>query len=321
MDSNSDSTTNSFFMTKKHFIEIKENVQSFVKVETGGSLFGGFDNIENPFVTKVVNPVSNCKRSPTSFIMDKEYATSITMEKEDNGLLLLGNWHSHKGYGGPSHGDDMESKNFLERNKHKKKVVSFIVDIQGTQLDIYVVCYEIKNNYISKKHLNLVLISSKRLKRMAIKYLSTLKFTQIITEQLEKILKRECKIMNRTITKDFIIQIPFDIVKHKNVQEEEKVIKEINSGSIYTSRAKTELFVYLSIPSVIDYLNDKQQEKILLGITSQDNSADVSICKFHFKHLFSPSIIIDVIQRIIENSQKCITMSLSQFLLKEIIVS
>jgi hypothetical protein len=323
-------TTNSFFMSKKDFKMIIENAKAYDNDETGGNLFGNDDRHGNPIAFKVISPISNCKRTPTSFIIDKEYAISITREQEDKGLYNLGNWHSHKGYGGPSHGDDMECKKFLEINKHKKKVVSFIVDIHGTQLDIYVVSYEIKNNHIFKKHLNLVLISSKKLKRLAMKYLSTISFTQRITEHLEKILKRECKIMHRVITREFIIQIPFYVNQQQQLhqqnraikEKEEKVVKEINSDTIRTTKENIELFIYLSIPSFIDFLKDKQQEdKILIGITSKDYSTDVSLCKFQFKHLFSPSIIIDVIQRIVENSQKCIKMTLSQYLLKEIIVN
>ena len=115
-------TTNSFFISKKNFKIIIENAKAFDKVETGGLMFGTFDKYGNPIVFNVINPISNCKRTSTSFIIHKEYAISITKEKEDKGLYNLANWHSHKGYGGPSHGDDVECKKFLEINKHKKRL-------------------------------------------------------------------------------------------------------------------------------------------------------------------------------------------------------
>jgi proteasome lid subunit RPN8/RPN11 len=308
-------TTNSFYISKRDFKIIIDDAKSFEKVETGGNLFGNFDNYGNPIVFKVVNPSSNCKRTATSFIIDKEFATTTSREKEDNGLFVIGNWHSHKGYGGPSHGDDMESNHFLEINKHKKKVVSFIIDIQGPNYDIFIECYENINNHIYKKHLNLTLISSKKLKKLAIKFLSTINLTQKITRQLEKLLNKECFILDRPTTKEFIIQIPL------NLDKQERIIKEINSHSIKTVKEEIDLFIYLSIPSFIDFLSDKLQEKILIGIASKDYSTDILFCKFQFKHIFNPPILIDVIKRIIENSNRCIKMNLSQFLLKEIVVN
>jgi hypothetical protein len=57
-------TTNNFFISKRDFKNIIENAISFEKLETGGNLFGNFDNHGNPIVFNVVNPISNCKRSP-----------------------------------------------------------------------------------------------------------------------------------------------------------------------------------------------------------------------------------------------------------------
>ena len=307
-------TTNSFFMSKRDYKTTIKIAKTSEGTEIAGLLFGIEDNHNNPIVFKIVTPKTNSKKTATSCILDRDYANTITRELEFNGLYHLGNWHKHLGYGGPSNGDDKEAKHYLEINHHKSKVHALIVDIQGFEFDIYIVSYVKNNDIIYKKQLNLTLISTKKLKKLAIKYLSTIDPIRKITEHLEGLLNRECLILNRSITNEFLIQIPI------NLDKQEKFIKEISGSNIKTEKEEGQLFIYISIPNYINYFADKQ-EKIFIGIASKDYSIDISFCRFQFKHLFNSSIIIDVIQRIIENSSKCIKMPLSQFLLKEIHVN
>ena len=60
MDTYIDSTTNYFFISEKDHKKIKDDAKSFDKDETGGGLFGIYDEFGNPIVFKVVNPISNC---------------------------------------------------------------------------------------------------------------------------------------------------------------------------------------------------------------------------------------------------------------------
>lgn len=309
--------SNCLYISHREHQSIIDNVKLYKDGETGGPLFGKEDNQGNPIVFKVINPITECKRTATSFILDLEYVTKITRTSEENGLEYLGTWHKHLGYGAHSHGDDNEAKHYLEKNRHKRKVISLVVDIQGSNYDLYVASYEYKNGHIIKKVLNLVIISTKELKNLALKYLSSLNVVRAILDQLEKVLNTKCLLLNRQITKEYLVQIPLSY----NIQKEsldKNDIQSTTTTTIVSVKKEIQFFVYLSIPICSSSIVLDKQEKILIGIASKDYSLDISICSFQFKHIFNQTLIPEVIKKIVENSSRCIKMPLSQFLLKEI---
>lgn len=308
--------SNSFIMCTKDFRHMLDEARtnSHGNNEFGYSVYGVIVGLSSQLVLKMVNPKDNCVRTPTSFIIDKDFAYSVTKEIEERGLIYLGTIHTHLGYGGHSQGDDREARRYFENNPHKNKLASLVIDISRNDYDIYIISYEKQNGKIVKKQMNLVLISSKKYHKLTTQYLSTINIVRSILSKLERVLKISCSIINRLKTNEYIIQIPLDCIK------KEMIRKEVGNYIIKTNREDAQLFFYVSIPSLIN-LEYPEQERIFVGIASRDYSTDISFCQFKFNHLLNATIMIDVIQRIYENCDKCLRLPVSQFLLREVYIN
>ena len=293
---------------------MKQEANSYSNNEFGYSVYGAIVGLSSQLVIKMVNPKDHCVRTPTSFIIDKDFAYNITREIEGSGLVYLGTIHTHLGYGGHSQGDDREARRYFENNPYKNRLASLVIDISRNEYDIYIISYERHDGKIIKKQMNLVLISPKRYRKLTMQYLSTINIVRSILGELERVLKISCSIISRLKTNEYLIQIPLDCIK------KEMIIKEVGNHFIKTNRENAQLFFYVSIPSLIN-LESTEQERIFVGIASKDYSTDISFCRFKFNHLFNVTIMIDVIQRIYENCDKCLKLPVSQFLLREVYIN
>ena len=283
--------------------------------ETGGLMFGKEDKVGNVIVFKSTNPDFQCIRSPSSFIIEEKFALDKVKENLSMNIDYIGNWHSHKGYGAHSHGDDLEAQNFLKTNSHQSKIISLVVDILGTRCDIYAVAYDNNGNQIGKKFLNLRVLPSKEIEWLARKYLSTLTLVRRICHKIEEVTQLKCSLLFRKTTREYILQIELKEIDNKSK------VSYINYPECNVTVTKgSKMFLYISIPSHIDYVTDTQ-DNIHIGISSRDLTTDIVLFKFSFKHLIRPQVLISCIKSIIDSINRYVEIPLSRFLLREIDVN
>ena len=77
-------------------------------IETGGDLFGLWQDDRNAVAQIIIGPGVNCKRTTTSFFQDVDYLETQGRNLTANGFCNIGEWHSHHGLNmpAPSYGDD-----------------------------------------------------------------------------------------------------------------------------------------------------------------------------------------------------------------------
>jgi hypothetical protein len=97
-------------------VYIYENEQKYLKwlvlqkqnIETGGDLFGVWQNEQCAVVQFVLGPGKGCRRTTTSFFQDVNYLGNVGRYLTSNeGICNIGEWHSHHriGLAYPSDGD------------------------------------------------------------------------------------------------------------------------------------------------------------------------------------------------------------------------
>ena len=87
---------------------ITESTLHYPDIETGGDLFGLWQNERQVVVQLVSGPGRGCRRTPTSFFQDKTYLSDVGNHLvNEKGLCNIGEWHSHHRLNlpEPSHGD------------------------------------------------------------------------------------------------------------------------------------------------------------------------------------------------------------------------
>lgn len=68
----------------------------YPNIETGGDLFGLWQNESEVVVQLAIGPGENCRRTPTAFFQDERYLGSVGNYLTSNqGLCNIGEWHSH----------------------------------------------------------------------------------------------------------------------------------------------------------------------------------------------------------------------------------
>ena len=90
------------YVYKKDLREIQELVQPYPQIETGGDLFGLWQDDRTVIIQRFIGPGEKCKRTATSFHQDVEYLHRVgSLITTEEGLCNVGEWHSHHQIGMP----------------------------------------------------------------------------------------------------------------------------------------------------------------------------------------------------------------------------
>jgi integrative and conjugative element protein (TIGR02256 family) len=82
--------------------QIRELVQHYPHIETGGDLFGLWKDERTVIIQQFIGPGKECKRTSTSFHQDIEYLHKVgSLITTEEGLCNVGEWHSHHQIGMP----------------------------------------------------------------------------------------------------------------------------------------------------------------------------------------------------------------------------
>ena len=104
-------------MPQQQLTRMIKRILQFKDIETGGDLFGLWQNGENAYCQYWIMDGPNCKRTSTSFFQDLDYL-SLEGRNAVNffGLCHIGQWHSHHRIGlyNPSCGDDQTVTSHME---------------------------------------------------------------------------------------------------------------------------------------------------------------------------------------------------------------
>ena len=94
------------FVYQEDFRKIQELVQMFPNIETGGDLFGLWQDDRTVIIQRFIGSGELCKRTPTSFHQDVEYLRRVgSLITTEEGLCNVGEWHSHHQMGMPEPSD------------------------------------------------------------------------------------------------------------------------------------------------------------------------------------------------------------------------
>lgn len=254
--------------------------------ETGGMLFGKIitkgSSLEIRIEKTYIPPEELCVRSSTYFEINPEYAKEIMYNEEQ--LLYLGNWHKHLGYGGPSHGDHRQIKEFFDINPHRKVVLSAIVDFFTVEdHELLVEVYRRRGNIEEEDK---VTLQSFKVVESNISFFSD-------STQLEKdsgITKEQIDIV-----KQELVQVYDEIFSTKDIQEfagstvGEKILAFPFQPIIETegNNEQLDLLILLSFPP------DFPKGQVYIDVSSQDLSRNFTLEKhpanmLHDKELIQP---------------------------------
>lgn len=103
-------------------------------LETGGDLFGLWQDDRTAVVQLVVGPGKQCRRTSTSFYQDVDYLKRMgDVLTSEEGLCHIGEWHSHHtlGLSSPSGGDESTIWSNMDRYGLSRFVL-FIANIDTT---------------------------------------------------------------------------------------------------------------------------------------------------------------------------------------------
>ena len=90
------------YVYEKDLRKIQELVQPHPNIETGGDLFGLWQDERTVIIQRFIGPGEKCKRTPTSFHQDVEYLHRVgSLITAEEGLCNVGEWHSHHQIGMP----------------------------------------------------------------------------------------------------------------------------------------------------------------------------------------------------------------------------
>ena len=86
--------------------KIQELVQPYPDIETGGDLFGLWQDDRTVIIQRFIGPGKGCKRTASSFYQDVEYLGRVgSLITTEEGLCNVGEWHSHHQMGKPEPSD------------------------------------------------------------------------------------------------------------------------------------------------------------------------------------------------------------------------
>ena len=84
------------FVYQEDFRKIQELVLMFPNIETGGDLFGLWQDDRTVIIQRFIGPGKECKRTATSFHQDVLYLRRVgSLITTEEGLCNVGEWHSH----------------------------------------------------------------------------------------------------------------------------------------------------------------------------------------------------------------------------------
>ncbi|XP_028402970.1 uncharacterized protein LOC114525750 [Dendronephthya gigantea] len=93
---------------QEDYREIQKLVKQYPEIETGGDLFGLWQDESTVVIQLFIGPGKNCNRTTTSFHQDIDYLKKVgSVITTEDGLCNVGEWHSHHQIGmpGPSRND------------------------------------------------------------------------------------------------------------------------------------------------------------------------------------------------------------------------
>jgi hypothetical protein len=113
--------------------EIQKLVQQYPSIETGGDLFGLWENERTVIIQRFIGPGKECKRTSTSFHQDIEYLHRVgSLITTEEGLCNVGEWHSHHQIGMPEP-SGADERTVFSNMPHLglERFVLFIASIEG----------------------------------------------------------------------------------------------------------------------------------------------------------------------------------------------
>ena len=94
------------FVYQEDFRKIQELVLMFQDIETGGDLFGLWQDDRSVIIQRFIGAGKNCRRTVSSFYQDVEYLPRVgSLITTEEGLCNVGEWHSHHQMGMPEPSD------------------------------------------------------------------------------------------------------------------------------------------------------------------------------------------------------------------------
>lgn len=141
------------FMYNDELEYVKWLVLQKDQIETGGDLFGLWQNQNTAVVQLVIGPGKNCSRTTTSFHQDVKYLEDVGQHVTSlYGLCNIGEWHSHHriGLAEPSLGDKDTVWNHMADVAGGRFLV-FIANIIGKDSVVRIGCFMF--DYSNKKML------------------------------------------------------------------------------------------------------------------------------------------------------------------------
>ena len=122
-----------FLIQQDVYSRIDSEACSHPRRETGGMLFGSFDETGDALTVSIeaveMIPDEVADRTASHFGINPEYTDQI-LDRYCPEYTYLGNWHSHLNYGGPSQGDYRQIARFFGANENRDLVVAMIMDRQ-----------------------------------------------------------------------------------------------------------------------------------------------------------------------------------------------
>jgi len=120
-----------FRIDSEVYQDMNNEAESKPKRETGGMLFGSFDeggeNLKVSIEKVELIPDEAATRTTAHFGIEPSYSDQILNEYCPE-YTYLGNWHSHLSYGGPSQGDYQQVSRFFETNQNRDYMIAVILD-------------------------------------------------------------------------------------------------------------------------------------------------------------------------------------------------
>ena len=122
------------YVYEDDFLKIQKLVQPYPDIETGGDLFGLWQDERTVVIKRFIGPGEKCKRTATSFHQDVEYLHRVgSLITTEEGLCNVGEWHSHHQIGMPEP-SGADRRTVLSNMLHLglERFVLFIASIENT---------------------------------------------------------------------------------------------------------------------------------------------------------------------------------------------
>lgn len=117
-------TIPTIYLSADHWHFIQSQAEEIATQEVCGLLFG--TRHQNTWQVTEVRPVDNILKSPTQYRMDAEQQIKIFLDMEEQGLELLGIYHSHPA------GPDRPSTSDMEQAYYPETAYLILFPLSGT---------------------------------------------------------------------------------------------------------------------------------------------------------------------------------------------